>query len=256
VDVDWRQDRSVAYLTINRPQALNALNRAVLGRIEEIFLGLERSAEIRTVVITGAGEKAFVAGADVVEIQEAGERRPELIEDGKRILGMIGRSAKVVIAAVNGYALGGGCELALFCDVRIASENARFGFPEAKLGLMPGYGGTQLLPRLIGPARAKYLMLSGEVIPAETAFQFGLVDKICPRETLVEEVGKLATAISANGPLSLKAIKAAVDGGAGLPLPDAMSLESEQYRKVARSQDAEAGIAAFLEKRPPTFQGK
>jgi enoyl-CoA hydratase len=256
MDVIFRQEQSIAYVTINREESLNALNKNVLKSLEEIFFALERSRDVTTVVITGAGKKAFVAGADLLEIKDAGEGRPELIEDGKRILARIGSSEKVVVAAVNGYALGGGCELALFCDIRIASENARFGFPEAKLGLMPGYGGTQLLPRLIGPGRAKYLMFSGDIVTAAEAYQLGLVDKVCPLEKLSEEVENLAKRISANGPFALRSIKNAVNRGLELPLPDALRLESQEYRKVAGSDDAEAGIDAFLGKKAPVFQGK
>jgi enoyl-CoA hydratase len=255
VDVLLKQSGSIAYVTVNRPAALNALNRKVLLRLEEIFAGLGAAREIRTVVITGAGEKAFIAGADIGEIREAGEHRPELIEEGKRILSKIGTCPKVVIAAVNGYALGGGCELALFCDIRVAAETATFGFPEAKLGLMPAYGGTQLLPRLVGPARAKYLMLSGEIVDAATAHEIGLVERVCPRDRLTAEVESLATTISANGPLSLEAIKRAVDGGLELPLSESLKLESEQYRRVALSRDADLGIAGFLAKERPAFRG-
>lgn len=254
--VMFRQDGAVGYVTVDRPEALNALNRGVLADLEGIFRDLDRSPEVRVVVVTGAGEKAFIAGADVREIQEAGEARHELIDDGKRILRSIGNSSKVVIAAVNGYALGGGCELALFCDLRIAAEHAKFGFPEAKLGVMPGYGGTQLLPRLIGPARAKHLLFTGEIVGAEEAYRLGLVDKVCPSGTLTDETEKLARTIAANGPVSLRCIKAAVDEGWALPLADALAVESREYRKVARSQDAETGLAAFLERRPPEFQGK
>jgi enoyl-CoA hydratase len=162
----------------------------------------------------------------------------------------------VVIAAVNGYALGGGCELALACDIRIASENARFGFPEVKLGLMAGYGGTQLLTRLIGTGRAKYVMFSGEMITAHEAYQFGLVEKVCSSETLMEEVNTLARKISTNGPFALKACKRAINGGTVLPLDDALKLELEEYGKVAHSSDAEEGINAFLEKKTPIFQGR
>lgn len=254
--VMYRQDGAVGYVTVDRPEALNALNRGVLADLEGIFRDLDRSPEVRVVVVTGAGGKAFIAGADVREIQEAGEARHALIDDGKRILRSIGNSSKVVIAAVNGYALGGGCELALFCDLRIAAEHAKFGFPEAKLGVMPGYGGTQLLPRLIGPARAKHLLFTGEIVGAEEAYRLGLVDKVCPSGTLTDETETLARTIAANGPVSLRCIKAAVDEGSALPLEDALAVESREYRTVARSQDAERGLAAFLERRPPVFQGK
>jgi enoyl-CoA hydratase len=255
MEVLYRQEQAIAYVTINRPEALNALNRKVLERLEEIFFDLERSP-INTVVLTGMGRKAFVAGADLAEVQAAGEARADLVENGKRILVKIGSSEKVVIAAINGYALGGGSELALFCDIRIASETAKFGFPEAKLGLIPGYGGTQLLPRLIGPGRAKYLMFTGETISAATAHQLGLVDRVYAAADLAFEAEKLAKTISANGPVALRCIKTAINNGMGLPLQEALQVESEQYQKVAESEDAEVGMAAFMGRKAAAFKGE
>ena len=255
-EVLFKKEGPVAYVTVNREKALNALNSAVMHRFEEIFLALENDPEVRVVVITGAGQKAFVAGADVKEIKEAGDERTNLITKGQKIFSKIRNSSKVVIAAVNGYALGGGCELAMACDIRIASENARFGFPEVKLGLMAGYGGTQLLPRLIGAGRAKYIMFTGETLTAPEAYQFGLVERVCNPESLAEEAKKTATKIAANGPFATKACKRAIDLGKELPLDHALEIELEEYDKVAHSIDAEEGIAAFLEKRTPRFVGK
>jgi len=255
-DVLFKKAGTVAYITVNREKAFNALNSAVMHRFEEIFLELEGDPEVTVVVITGAGQKAFVAGADVKEIKEAGDERTDLITKGQKIFSKIRNSTKVVIAAVNGYALGGGCELALACDIRIASENASFGFPEVKLGLMAGYGGTQLLPRLIGPGRAKYIMVTGEMLTAAEAYQFGLVEKVCSPETLMKEVERIATKISNNGPVAMKACKRAINLGKELPLDDALELELLEYSKVASSEDAEEGLAAFLDKRKPAFQGR
>jgi enoyl-CoA hydratase len=255
-EILFKKEGRVAYVIINREKSLNALNHRVITRFEEIFSELEHDDEVIVVVITGAGRKAFVAGADVKEIKEAGDKRTELIQKGQEIFSKIRNSSKVVIAAVNGFALGGGCELALACDIRIASENAKFGFPEAKLGLMAGYGGTQLLPRLLGVGKAKYLMFTGDMLTAAEAYQFGLVEKVCSSETLMEEVNTLARKISTNGPFALKACKRAINGGSVLPLDDALKLELEEYGKVAHSSDAEEGINAFLEKKTPIFQGR
>jgi enoyl-CoA hydratase len=255
-EVILRKEGAVAYVVINREKALNALNNDVMTRLEEIFLELEREDEVIVIVITGVGQKAFVAGADVKEIMEAGAHRTELIRKGQEILSKIRNSSKVVIAAVNGFALGGGCELALACDIRIVAENAKFGFPEVKLGLMAGYGGTQLLPRLIGTGRAKYIMFSGEAITAHEAFQFGLVEKVCSSETLVVEVNNLARKIAANGPFAVKICKKAIDKGIELSLNDGLRLELEGYDEVSHSVDAEEGLSAFLQKRVPIFKGK
>jgi enoyl-CoA hydratase len=255
-DLTFRKDGNVAYITIQREESLNALNGSILMKLDQIFSDLEYDDEILVVAITGAGPKAFVAGADIKEIKEAGDQRTELIAKGQEIFSKIRNSSKVVIAAVNGFALGGGCELALACDIRIASENARFGFPEVKLGLMPGYGGTQLLSRLTGVGRAKYMMFSGEMITAHEAYQFGLVDKVVSSDTLIEEVNILIKKISANGPFAVKACKRAIDHGIQLLLNDALRLELQEYDKVAHSKDAEEGIVAFLEKRRPSFKGK
>jgi enoyl-CoA hydratase len=255
-EVRFEKKGSIAYITLDRPEALNALNRSVLGTIDRIFTELEEDNEIIVAVITGAGEKSFVAGADVREIKEAGKGRTAMITEGQHVLSRVRTSSKVVIAAVNGYALGGGCELALACDIRIASENAKFGLPEASLAVMAGYGGTQLLARLIGPGRAKYMMFSGMMLNAEEAFRFGLVEKVCAKETLMDEVDNLAKKIASFGPLSIKGTKRAIDGGIELPLEEALKFELELYDKVANAGDAEEGLSAFLEKRKPAYRGK
>ena len=246
----------IAVATINREKAHNALNAAVLKRLEEIFIELESDDSVRVVIITGAGPKAFVAGADVKEIKEAGQGRPALIKKGQEVFTRIRNSTRVVIAAVNGFALGGGCELAMTCDVRFAAENARFALPEAKLGLMPGYGGTQLLPRLVGIGRAKYMLFSGEMISAQDAYQFGLVDRVCRSEKLTEEVQEFAEKVLANGPISIRAIKRTVENGVQLALEDALDLEFREYTTVSLSGDAEEGMKALLEKSAPCFKGR
>ncbi len=250
-----KADRTLL-LTINREAALNALNTRIMLRLQEIFETIETDADPLVVIITGAGSRAFAAGADVREIKDAGSGRTAFITRGQQIFSKIRRSGKVVIAAVNGYALGGGCELALACDIRIAAENAKFGLPEATLGVMAGYGGSQLLPRLVGPGKAKYLMLSGTMLTAAEALACGLVERVCSGETLMEEARKLAGRIASAGPLAVRGCKRAIDSGLELPLEEALRLELEIYDKVANSQDAEEGLLAFIEKRKPVFRGK
>ncbi len=250
-----RKDGRVLYLTIKREKALNALNRNILERLAAIFEDLEKERDTPVVGITGYGPKAFVAGADVREIKDAGAGRTEFIRMGQRIFHRIMTSSGVVIAAVNGYALGGGCELALACDIRIASENASMGMPETGIGVMPGYGGTQLLSRLLHVGMAKYMILSGTSVNASEALQLGLVEKVYPRSVFVEEVEKFAQGIASRGPIALECCKRAIDNGIGLPLREALEVEIVEYDRVARSRDAEEGLSAFLEKRKPVFTG-
>ncbi len=255
-EVIFRKEDKVAYITINREEALNALNAGIMERLDELFTELEDDHQVIVVLITGAGQKSFVAGADVKEILDAGEGRTALITKGQHIFSRIRNSSKIVIAAINGYALGGGLELALACDIRMASENAKFGLPEAKLGLMPGYGGTQLLPRIAGIGMAKWMMFTGTMLGAAEALECGLVEKICGKESLMEEATAAAGKIASNGPFALRAIKAAINRGVNLDIDAAMKAELEEYDKVAHSQDAIAGIESFFEKRAPVFSGK
>jgi enoyl-CoA hydratase len=254
--VIFKKEGAIASITINREEALNALNDGIMQKIDAIFQDLETDNSVIVAVITGVGEKAFIAGADVREIKEAGKGRTAFITKGQHVLSRVRTSSKIVMAAVNGYALGGGCELALACDFRIASENAKFGLPESTLGVMAGYGGTQLLTRLVGPGRAKYMMFSGAMLTAAEAYQIGLVDKVCSKEMLMDEAHALARKIALCGPLSLKGTKRAIDEGIEMPLEEALKFELEIYDKVSNSQDAEEGLSAFLEKRKPVFRGK
>jgi enoyl-CoA hydratase len=255
-EVIFRKEDKVAYITINREEALNALNSNIMQRLDQLFDGLERDDDVVVVLITGAGQKSFVAGADVKEILDAGEGRTALIATGQQIFSKIRNSSKVVIAAINGYALGGGLELAVACDIRIASHNAKFGLPEAKLGLMPGYGGTQMVARLGGIGMAKWMMFTGNMVSAAEAEQCGLVQKVCSVESLIEEAVGIARKIAANGPFALKAIKRAINRGIGLDIDAALNVEMEEYDKVAHSKDAIAGIEAFFAKKNPVFTGK
>jgi len=255
-EVVLTKEGAIARILINREKALNALNQGVMMRLDQIFSELEADVGVLVAIITGAGQKAFVAGADIAEIGEAGDNRTELIRKGQAVFSRIRNSSKVVIAAINGYALGGGCELALACDFRIASESTKLGFPETKLGLMPGYGGTQILPRLVGMAKAKWMIYSGEMITASEAYRIGLVEMICNNESLQEEASRLAMKIASNGPFAVKTCKRAIQKGLDLPLEKALQVELEEYDRVARSSDAEEGMAAFLSKRKPNFKGK
>ncbi len=255
-EVMLKKEGKVVYLVIHREEALNALNLNVMTRLDQIFSDLESDEEVLVIIITGGGSRSFVAGADINELKDAGDKRTDMIRKGQEIFFKIRNSSKVVIAAINGYALGGGCELAMACDIRIASENARLGFPETTLGLMPGYGGTQLLPRLIGMGRAKYMIFTGEALTATEAYQFGLVEKVCTRASLMEEVNRLAKKIASNGPFAVKACKRAIHKGVEFPLEQALRIEMEEYDQVARSKDAEEGIISFIEKKPPTFTGR
>lgn len=255
-EVILRKEGRVVYLFINREKALNALNLKVMTRLDQIFSELESDEQTLVIIITGVGLKAFVAGADIHEVKEAGDKRTEVIRKGQEIFFKIRNSSKVVIAAVNGYALGGGCELAMACDIRIASENAKLGFPETTLGLMPGYGGTQLLPRLIGMGWAKYMIFTGETLTAMEAYRLGLVEKVCSLESLMDEVNRLAKKIASNGPLAVKACKRAIHKGMELPLKQGLGIEIEEYDRVSRSKDAEEGLTSFMERKPPTFTGR
>jgi enoyl-CoA hydratase len=255
-EIILRKEGKVAYLLIHREKTLNALNLNVMTMLDQTFSELENDEEVLVIIITGVGSKAFVAGADLKEVKEAGDKRTEVIRKGQEIFFKIRNSSKVVIAAVNGVALGGGCELAMACDIRIASENAKLGFPETTLGLMPGYGGTQFLPRLIGMGKAKYMIFTGEILTAMEAYQFGLVEKVCSRESLMDEVNRLAKKISSNGPFAVKACKRAIHKGVEFSLEEALRIEMGEYDRVARSEDAEEGITSFIEKKPPTFTGR
>ncbi len=255
-EVMFRKEDKVAYITINREEALNALKSSIMERLDQLFRDFEQDDDVVVVLITGSGQKSFVAGADVKEILDAGEGRTALITRGQHVFSRIRNSTKIVIAAINGYALGGGLELACACDIRIASQNARFGLPEAKLGLMPGYGGTQMLPRIAGMGRAKWMMFTGDMLSAVEAEQCGLVQKVFALESLMSEASGIARKIAANGPFALKSIKRAINRGFDADIDAAMKIELEEYDKVAHSKDAIAGIEAFFAKKTPLFSGK
>ncbi len=247
----------VATVTVNRPDKLNALDDRTVEELDVAFAALGGDASVRGMILTGAGEKAFVAGADIGELarQSPVEGKERSIR-GQRVLDRIEKLGKPVVAAVGGFALGGGCELAMACHVRVASENAKLGTPEAKLGIMCGYAGTQRLSRLVGKGRALELLLTGEMVDAQEALRIGLVNKVVPRPKLLEESESLLRKMLANGPVSLRFIIEAVNSGLEMPFAEGQYLEATLFGLICTTEDMKEGTKAFLEKRPPKFQGK
>ena len=251
-------DATTAILTLNRPAVLNALNANLLSLLEEALDAFTGDTQLRAVIITGAGERAFAAGADIGELAAldgamAGQHKART---GQRITQLIETLPVPVIAAVNGFALGGGCELAMACDFRIASENAKFGQPEVNLGITPGYGGTQRTTRLCGPGTALFLCLTGETIDAAEALRIGLVQRVVPIGELLPEARRLAALIGAKAPLAITATKRAIREGAALPLAEGLALEALHFGTLIGTSDFREGTTAFLEKRKPVFHGR
>ena len=251
------RDAAVAIITVNRPKILNALNTATLDELRRSVLALQRDDTIRSIVITGAGDKSFVAGADINELAEQSPTTGrEHALRGQHVLDLIENLGKPVIAAINGYALGGGCELAMACTLRIAADTARLGQPEINLGIIPGYAGTQRLARLIGTSRALELLLSGDQISAAEAFRLGLVNRVVPAAELMTEAKKAASNLASKAPVAVRYILDAVNRGAQLPLREAQVLEATLFGLVASTDDMREGTSAFLQKRKPDFKGK
>jgi enoyl-CoA hydratase len=248
---------AVTVLTVNRPDVLNALNRETLGEVESAVERFVADSAQGALVVTGRGDKSFVSGADIHELAALDARGAEEISRfGQRVMDRLEHSPKPVIAAVNGYAFGGGCELALACHIRLASENAVLGLPEVGLGIIPGYGGTQRLPRLVGAGRALEIILTGRRVKAEEAERIGLVSRVSPREKLLDEALTLAQTILKNGPLAVSAALEAVHRGLALPIDAGQRFESGLFGILAASEDMHEGMKAFLEKRPARFQRK
>lgn len=248
---------AVATLTLNRPAVLNALNGELLDELEAVLGRLDADRDLRAVILTGSGEKAFAAGADIAELNALkngidGERQARR---GQRVTLALERLHVPVIAAVNGFALGGGCEIAMGCDIRIASENAKFGQPEVNLGIVPGYGGTQRTVRLLGEGAAMYLCLTGEMIDANEALRIGLAHRVVPLAALMEEAQRIAGLIASKAPLAIAATKRAIVEGAALPMSEALALEALHFGKLIGTTDFREGSSAFLEKRKATFTG-
>lgn len=246
----------VGILMFNRPKALNALNPETLDEVSDVVDRAWADDNIRVLVLTGAGEKAFVAGADISEFPRMNPLQARIFaQKGQEVFFKLEQLPKPVIACVNGFALGGGCELAMSCDFIYASTDAKFGQPEINLGILPGFGGTQRLPRLLGRARAKELCMTGGAIDAEQAKNLGLVTKVFPAEQLLEETLKVARTLAAKSAAALGFIKRVIDRGMDVDLKSGCALEAEAFGVCFASQDAKEGVSAFLEKRKPQFKG-
>lgn len=251
------QDGAIVTVTINRPKALNALNRETLEEMYHSFSALGKDRSVQAVIVTGSGEKAFVAGADISYMQSLDAAAGKVFgELGHKVMATVENLPQPVIAAINGFALGGGCELALACDIRLASVNAKFGQPEVNLGVIPGFGGTQRLPRLVGKGLANEILFGGGMIDAEEACRIGLVNRVVPQDALLDECRILASNICSRGPLAIRLCKEAVNNGMEMDLKRACAYEKDLFALCFASEDQKEGMAAFLEKRTPNFQNK
>ncbi|MGE3344805.1 MAG: enoyl-CoA hydratase/isomerase family protein [Vicinamibacterales bacterium] len=251
------RDGAVLFITFNRPKVLNALNAQTLHELEQAIESAAHDDQVRVLVLTGSGDKSFVAGADINELAvqtPVGGR--DHARRGQRLFDRIERLGKPVIAAVNGFALGGGCELAMACTMRIAADTARFGQPEINLGIIPGYAGSQRLPRLVGRGRAHELLLLGDMISADEAWRIGLVNRVVPAAQLMDEVRKLASTLAQKAPVAVRYILDAVASGADMGFAEAEDHEATLFGLVSTTDDMREGTRAFLEKRKPTFTGK
>lgn len=247
----------IATVTVNRPDKLNALNAIVISELAQVVARIAADRDVRGVVLTGAGPKAFVAGADINELAAVdGNTGADVAAKGQAAFRAIEQLNKPVVAAVNGFALGGGCELAMACHIRLAAPNARFGQPEVKLGLIPGYGGTVRLPRLVGRGRALELLLSASVIDADEAARIGLVNRVVPADQLLEAARALLRTILAQGPLAVALCLETVDRVLDTTIDDGLAIEATMFGRACASDDKGEGTRAFLEKRPPVFSGK
>ena len=253
----YEKKGAIAYVTLNRPKVLNALSHATWENLEAAFEDAREDEAVRGVILTGAGDKAFIAGADISELAHVTSVEAEQSSAyGQKVLNLIENLGKPVIAAINGFALGGGCETAMACTIRIAVENAQFGQPEVKLGVIPGGGGTQRLPRLVGKGRALQLILAGGMINAQEAYRIGLVNEVVPPAELIPRAEAILKQIFANAPLAVKFSLEAVNNGLETTLAEGLSLEASLFGLCAGTEDKKEGTTAFLEKRKPQFQGR
>ena len=246
----------ICRITVNRPDKLNALDAIVIAELGDAVTRIETDSAVRGVLVTGAGTKAFVAGADIGELSAQSPMEGKTrATAGQTVFRRLERCGKPVVAAVNGFALGGGCELAMACHIRIASDQARFGQPEVKLGIAPGYGATVRLPRLVGKGRAMELLLTGRMVDAEEAFRIGLVNRVVPADRLLPECETLLRTILENGPLAVRACLEIVDAGFDMAVDDAFLLEANYFGLLSATADMREGTSAFVEKRKPSFKG-
>jgi len=256
-NVLYEKKGAIAYVTLNRPKVLNALNRQTWEDLRTAFEDAQDDPEIRGVILTGAGEKAFIAGADIGELAQVTAVEAERSSTyGQDVLDLVENLGKPVIAAVNGFALGGGCETAMACTIRIAADNAKFGQPEVKLGIIPGGGGTQRLPRLVGKGRALQLILSGEMISAQEAWRIGLVNEVVPGAELITRAEAILKQILSNAPLAVKYSLEAVNKGLETSQTEGLSLEASLFGLCAGTEDKKEGTQAFLQKRPAQFHAR
>jgi len=253
----YEKNERIATITLNRPEALNAFSKEVVSEVLQALEDVRTDGNVRVVVLTGAGEKAFSAGADIKTMKGFNALKArELSLMGERLCSALENLEKPVIAAINGYALGGGLEVAMSCDLRIASERARMGQTEINIGLIPGWGGTQRLTRLIGRTKAKELVFTGKMIDAKRAEQLGVVNMVFPAEEFRERVRQFAKELAAKAPVALRVAKALINKGADMSLDSAIALEREGFGVVGSTEDLQEGVSAFTEKRKPTFKGK
>lgn len=253
----FEKKNSIAYVTINRPKVLNALNMATMEELRSAFHDIKNDASVRVVIMTGAGEKAFIAGADISELARHDPISAKAYTHrGQSVLNLIENLGKPVIACINGFALGGGCEIAMACTMRLASENAKLGQPEVKLGIIPGYGGTQRLPRLVGKGIAMQLVLTGEMITAQEAHHIGLVNEVVAAAELLPRAEAIAQKLIANAPLAVQYAMEAVNRGMEMPLAEGLFLEATLFGISCATEDKKEGTTAFLEKRQAQFKGK
>ncbi len=256
-NIKFEKRGKIAYLTVARPKVLNALNMATMQELAQAFTMVKNDAEIRVAILTGEGEKAFIAGADINELAtQSSVQGKEYASRGQAVLDLIENCGKPVIGCINGFALGGGCEVAMACTMRLASDNAKLGQPEVKLGIIPGYGGTQRLPRLVGKGLAQQILLTADIISAQEALRIGLVNEVVAAAELIPRAEAIAAKIIANAPLAVQYVIEAVNKGMEMTLQEGLFLEASLFGVCCATEDKNEGTKAFLEKRAADFKGK